>query len=173
MQSILPSSEVIRDAFIAYVDVTRCGVPNADFIHPVTRSPKPLVPRRGELEDKQMTEWFIWYTLSFHHLFKTWKDEARRKKMGRGGDFTACGRAPRSLMLGTATCITIITAHQSRFVLWCRASSAAMYWMPPSNFIEYVESPPACFLCPGTKYHAALGTFPTSYRSQPTMTDYP
>ena len=48
---ILPSFEVIRDAFIASVDVTRCGVPNADFIHPVTRSPKPLVPRRGELED--------------------------------------------------------------------------------------------------------------------------
>jgi hypothetical protein len=38
MQSILPSSEVIRDAFIASVNVTRCGVPNADLKLPRTRS---------------------------------------------------------------------------------------------------------------------------------------
>jgi hypothetical protein len=42
-----PSFEVIRDAFITSVGVTRCSVPNVEFILPVTRSPKAArAPKR-------------------------------------------------------------------------------------------------------------------------------
>lgn len=42
------SSEVIRDIFIASVDVTRCFVPNADFILPVTRDQQATQAPEGE-----------------------------------------------------------------------------------------------------------------------------
>src|SRR2546421_13111519 len=94
------------------------------------------------------------------------------EKMGRGGDFTACGRAPRKLMLGTHLALRLLP-QLSPLRAMVQGELRRNVLDATLGFIEYAESPPACFLCPGTKYHAALGTFPTSYRSQPTITDYP
>jgi hypothetical protein len=100
MQSILPSFKVIRDAFIASVNVTRCVVPNADLKLPQRpQSTSHSSPEGESLKAGGRGNRFVWYTLSFHHWFKTWKDERRGKK---GSGFMRFEGAPRTLMLGTA-----------------------------------------------------------------------
>src|SRR5271155_4445137 len=53
-------------------------------------------PEEESLRTDKRQNRFIWYTLSFHHLFKTWKDEERKEKEKlKVFDLPILRRAPR------------------------------------------------------------------------------